>query len=57
MNTMLDVFFSFLGLIAWDSCKYVVSCFFDCLHGLHGLHVLQLHGLHDGFLKRHLAEL
>lgn len=54
MNTMLDVFFSFLGLIAWDSCKYVVSCFFDCLHGLH---VLQLHGLHDGFLKRHLAEL
>ena len=54
MNTMLDVFFFFSWAHSWDSCKYVVSCFFDCLHGLH---VLQLHGLHDGFLKRHLAEL
>ena len=46
MNTMLDVFF-FSWAHSWDSCKYVVSCFFDCLHGLH---VLQVHGLHDGFI-------
>ena len=43
----VGMFFFFSWAHSWDSCKYVVSCFFDCLHGLH---VLQVHGLHDGFI-------
>ena len=48
MNTMLDVFFLFLGSFM-GLLQICCSCFFDCLHGLH---VLQVHGLHDGFIKK-----
>ena len=40
-------FFSFLGLIHGTLANMLFHVFFDCLHGLH---VLQVHGLHDGFI-------